>query len=168
MQTYKKLLGAAGLAALLAGAPAFAQSNDAGRRDEVRSSKLVGSTVYNDQNQTVGTVDDILLTHDTKRPVQAVISVGGFLGIGSKLVTVDYDRLKLEAGNKVVMPNATRDDLKGMQDFSYSTLDHSGATNVSTDRSSGAPATNSTATGASTGAPTGAGAGTASGGSGSR
>ncbi len=101
------------------------------KRDEVRASKLVGATVYNAQNDSVGTIDDILLSHDTKQPVQAVISVGGFLGIGSKLVTVDYDRLKLGADNKVVMPHATKDDLKNMQSFSYNSLEHSGSTNAS-------------------------------------
>lgn len=105
--------------------------DNAGKSDEVRASKLVGSTVYNDQNQSVGTIDDILLAHESKQPDRAIISVGGFLGIGSKLVEVNYDRLKLEANNKVVMPNATKDELKGMKDFSYNTLAHSGTTNAS-------------------------------------
>ena len=112
--------------------PTTASSMDnAGKSDEVRVSKLVGATVYNDQNQSVGTVDDILLAHDSKQPNRAVISVGGFLGIGSKLVEVDYNRLKLEANNKVVMPDASKDQLKGMKDFSYNTLEHSGTTNAS-------------------------------------
>jgi sporulation protein YlmC with PRC-barrel domain len=118
--------------------------DNAGKSDEVRASKLVGSTVYNDQNQSVGTVDDILLAHDSKQPDRAIISVGGFLGIGSKLVEVNYDRLKLEANNKVVMPNATKDELKGMKDFSYNTLAHSGTTNASS-------SSTSSGTGSSTG-----------------
>lgn len=108
-----------------------ADNGHMGARDEVRVSKLVGSTVYNEQNQSVGTLDDILMTHDQKQPVQAVISVGGFLGIGSKLVEVPYDRLQLEANNKVVMPNASRDELKNMPSFSYNALDNRGTTNAS-------------------------------------
>ncbi|MBN9561915.1 MAG: PRC-barrel domain-containing protein [Alphaproteobacteria bacterium] len=117
--------------------------DNAGKSDEVRASKLVGSTVYNDQNQSVGTVDDILLAHDSKQPDRAIISVGGFLGIGSKLVEVNYDRLKLEANNKVVMPNATKDELKGMKDFSYNTLAHSGTTNASSSSTSSSTGTSS-------------------------
>ena len=117
--------------------------DNAGKSDEVRASKLVGATVYNDQNQSVGTVDDILLAHDSKQPDRAVISVGGFLGIGSKLVEVSYDRLKLEANNKVVMPNATKDELKGMKDFSYNTLAHSGTTNASSSSTSSSTGTSS-------------------------
>jgi sporulation protein YlmC with PRC-barrel domain len=133
--------------------------DNAGKSDEVRVSKLVGSTVYNDQNQSVGTVDDILLAHDSKQPDRAVISVGGFLGIGSKLVEVDYDRLKLEANNKVVMANASKDELKGMKDFSYNTLAHSGTTNAS---SGGGTTTGGTATGGSYGSNTGSAGGTSS------
>ena len=132
----------------------------AGGTDEVRASKLVGSTVYNQENQTVGTLDDILLTHDTKQPVQAIISVGGFLGIGSKLVEVGYDQLKLDENNKVVMPNASRDELKKMQTFSYNTLAHSGTTNASgsTATTTGTPpSTATTATGAGMGTTSGAG-----------
>ena len=136
---FMQIGAAAALAAFMAG-PVLAQTTHTttttttmhdSKRAEVRTSKLVGSNVYNAQNETVGTVDDILLSHDTKQPVQAVISVGGFLGIGSKLVTVDYDRLKLGADNKVVMPHATKDELKGMQTFSYNSLEHSGTTNAS-------------------------------------
>jgi len=141
--------------------------DNAGKSDEVRVSKLVGATVYNDQNQSVGTVDDILLAHDSKQPDRAIISVGGFLGIGSKLVEVNYDQLKLEANNKVVMPNASKDQLKGMQDFSYNTLAHSGTTNASSGSSTtggnygsntGHPAGTSTSSGM--GSPSGAGSST--------
>ncbi len=124
-------------------------TDSAGKSDEVRVSKVVGATVYNDQNQSVGKVDDILLAHDSKQPDRAVISVGGFLGIGSKLVEVNYDQLKLEANNKVVMPNASKDELKGMKDFSYDTLAHSGTTNASSGTGTGGT---SSSTGMSTGA----------------
>ncbi len=177
MRTKLMQLGTAAAIATLIAVPSFAQTStgptnsppapsstgtmqngstsmdNAGKSDEVRASKLVGSTVYNDQNQSVGTVDDILLAHDSKQPDRAVISVGGFLGIGSKLVEVDYDRLKLEANNKVVMPNATKDELKGMKDFSYNTLAHSGTTNASSGTG--------TSTGSSMGTPSGAGSNTA-------
>ena len=52
-----------------------------------RSSRIVGATVYNDSNQSIGTVDDLIVGQDGKMST-AVISVGGFLGIGRKLVRV--------------------------------------------------------------------------------
>lgn len=60
-----------------------------------RSSRIVGATVYNDNNQSVGTVDDLIVGQDGKISA-AVISVGGFLGIGNKLVKVPYDQLRFE------------------------------------------------------------------------
>ena len=88
---------------------------------DARASKVIGSSIYNDQNETVGSLDDILISRGNKQPVRAVISVGGFLGIGNKLVEVDYDRLKFEENNKVVMPHATKDELNKMPAFTYRT-----------------------------------------------
>ena len=45
-----------------------------------RSSKIVGSTVVNDANQTVGSIDDLIITPGGQAPY-AVLSVGGFLGL---------------------------------------------------------------------------------------
>ena len=63
--------------------------------DEWRASKVVGQTVYDENGQAIGTVDDLLLD-DSGKVSQAVVSVGGFLGIGSKLVAIPYDQLKFE------------------------------------------------------------------------
>lgn len=63
-----------------------------------RSSRIVGATVYNDSNQSIGTVDDLIVGQDGKIGT-AVISVGGFLGMGSKLVRVPYDQLRFEERN---------------------------------------------------------------------
>ena len=104
---------------------------------DARASKVIGSTVYNDQNQSVGTLDDILIARDNKQPVRAVISVGGFLGIGNKLVEVDYSRLQFQQNNKVVLPNASKDELNKMQSFTY--YNANANTNLSNNPGPGAP-----------------------------
>jgi len=58
-----------------------------------RASKVIGSSVVNDANETIGTIDDLLVSHDGKQPY-AVLSIGGFLGMGTRLVVVPYDLLK--------------------------------------------------------------------------
>jgi sporulation protein YlmC with PRC-barrel domain len=63
--------------------------------DKWRSSDLVGATVYNDDGSSIGTIDNLLIGDDGKVS-QAILSVGGFLGIGSKLVAVPFDQLKFE------------------------------------------------------------------------
>lgn len=55
-----------------------------------RASKLIGSAAYNDQNEKIGSVDD-LIVKDGNRIVMAIVSVGGFLGMGNKLVAVPFD-----------------------------------------------------------------------------
>jgi hypothetical protein len=60
-----------------------------------RSSRIVGASVYNDHDERIGTVDDLIVGQDG-RISEAVLSVGGFLRIGAKLVAVPYDQLRFE------------------------------------------------------------------------
>jgi len=83
----------------------------------VRASKLIGAAVYGDQNERVGSVDDLIMTEGDKITV-AVIAVGGFLGMGSKLVAVQFDQLKRDADH-VTLPGATKDTLDAMPNFVY-------------------------------------------------
>ena len=58
-----------------------------------RASKIIGSSVVNEAGDAVGKVDDIIIGEDGKTPF-VVLSVGGFLGIGDKLVVQPYEQLK--------------------------------------------------------------------------
>src|ERR1700746_2307047 len=55
-----------------------------------RASKVIGSSVVNDANETIGKIDDLLISSDGKQPY-AVLSVGGFLGMGTRLAAADGD-----------------------------------------------------------------------------
>src|SRR3954447_26593844 len=58
-----------------------------------RSSKLIGLIVYNDQNEKLGDISEILL--DKSGKVEGiVIGVGGFLGMGQHDIKVDLAKLK--------------------------------------------------------------------------
>ncbi len=58
-----------------------------------RASKVVGLNVYNDNNQNIGSINDLLM--DKSGNIKAaVLSVGGVLGVGAQLVAVSYDKLK--------------------------------------------------------------------------
>ena len=82
-----------------------------------RTSKVVGSTVVNEANETVGTIDDLIVTPSEKVPY-AVLSVGGFLGMGTKYVVVPFSALEVK-DNKMVLPGATKDSLKSLPEFKY-------------------------------------------------
>lgn len=58
-----------------------------------RASELVGATVYNSDGKSIGTINDLLVSSDGSIS-NAVISVGGFLGIGQKLVEIPFNQIK--------------------------------------------------------------------------
>ena len=82
-----------------------------------RTSKVVGSTVVNEANETVGKIDDLIVTPSEKVPF-AVLSVGGFLGVGTKYVVVPYSSLQVH-DKKMILPGATKDSLKALPEFRY-------------------------------------------------
>ena len=82
-----------------------------------RASKIIGSSVVNDNGDRIGTIDDIVTGQDRKSSF-AVLSVGGFLGVGSKLVVLPFDGLKVMDG-KITLPGATKDALKDLPSFHY-------------------------------------------------
>lgn len=118
-------LGAATLVASMLAMPVLAQTSQGTdpahtahmTRGELRSSKLIGMSVYNDQGQDIGTIDEVLI-NPSGGPPSAVLSVGKFLGTGNKLVLVSLDHLKLEGG-KGMMAGASKERLASMPIFSY-------------------------------------------------
>ena len=54
---------------------------------------MVGLNVYNDKNESVGSIND-LLTDKSGNIKAVVIGVGGFLGVGEHLVAVPFDKIK--------------------------------------------------------------------------
>ena len=83
-----------------------------------RASKVIGNSVLNDAHETIGKIDDLLVTRDGKEPY-VVLSIGGFLGMGTHMVVVRYDGLKFD-DNKIVLPGGTKDGLKMLPAFEYS------------------------------------------------
>ena len=114
----RKLSTAAAVAIALASAarPAYAQTATTHEQrttaaptaatmiqpDEMRASKMIGSTVYDVQNRNIGNVKDLILGKDGKVD-KVVLDVGSFLGMGGKYVAVllsdiktDHNRLTLD------------------------------------------------------------------------
>ena len=58
-----------------------------------RASKLVGLSVYNDNNESLGSINDLLMDKDGNIK-GVVLGVGGFLGVGEHLVAVAFDKIK--------------------------------------------------------------------------
>jgi PRC-barrel domain protein len=84
-----------------------------------RASKVIGSSVVNDVNETIGKIDELLVSSDGKQPY-AVLSIGSFLGVGTHLVVVPYETLRFP-DKKVVLPGGTKEGLKMLPEFKYAT-----------------------------------------------
>ena len=82
-----------------------------------RASKVIGSSVVNEENEVIGKIDDLLVSLDGKEPY-AVLSIGGFLGMGTHLVAVPYETLK-SADDKIVLPGGTKNSLRMLPEFKY-------------------------------------------------
>jgi hypothetical protein len=84
-----------------------------------RASKVNGSTVVNDVNESIGKIDDIIISSDGKNPY-LVLSVGGFLGIGEHLVALPYDNVRIQQ-DRIVLAGGTKEQLKALPQFKYAT-----------------------------------------------
>ena len=88
--------------------------------DQFRTSKLVGSKVYNANNENIGSIEDIVLKPDGSLDT-VVLSVGGFLGIGDKYVSVPFSSLKIsrDNGSIRVVTDGTKESLKALPDYQF-------------------------------------------------
>src|ERR1700704_4407626 len=62
--------------------------------NEIRASKLIGTTVQNDANESIGKINEIILGKDGKAAA-VVVGVGSFLGMGEHEVAMKFDSLRL-------------------------------------------------------------------------
>ena len=83
-----------------------------------RASKLAGADVYNRNKDNIGTLDDLIVSPGTERTTYAILSVGGFLGMGKHLVAVPFNDLQID-DRRVVLPEATKKSLEALPEFKY-------------------------------------------------
>ncbi|HEV2542001.1 MAG TPA: PRC-barrel domain-containing protein [Methylobacterium sp.] len=88
---------------------------------DVMSSKLVGTTVYNNKNETVGEVEDLVIENG-KTLTGVVVGVGGFLGLGESYVVLDPSTLAIsnKDGKWAVHADTDKETLKNAPKFEYS------------------------------------------------
>lgn len=99
-----------------------------------RASKLMGVAIYNQQNEKIGDVNEILVD-GSGRVDGVIVGVGGFLGMGEHDVKMSIDKIRFtneagktttgsSGGSKQWYPdrgtvNASKDELKAMPQFKY-------------------------------------------------
>ena len=113
-------------APLFIAAPSFAQGapqtvvnmNVSNVSSGWRATKIIGATIFNEAEEKVGTIDDLIVSRTDRIPY-AIVSVGGFLGVGNKLVAVPMGNLQFSMEH-TLMTGADKTSLKALPPFSYS------------------------------------------------
>jgi sporulation protein YlmC with PRC-barrel domain len=140
-----KLSTAAALAAILAAAApaawaqssatpqtrtetAVAVSETAIQPDQIRASKMLGSTVYDVQNRSIGKVQDLVLDK-AGRVDDVVIDVGSFLGMGGKDIAVKISDIKTD-NNRLTL-DRTKEQLQQMASYRLENRDTGAGTSTS-------------------------------------
>jgi len=78
---------------------------------------LIGNDVYNAKDEDLGDIKEIMLDMRTGKIGYAVLSFGGFLGMGKKLFAVPWSALKLDTKNKRFVLNVEKERLKKAPGF---------------------------------------------------
>jgi sporulation protein YlmC with PRC-barrel domain len=78
---------------------------------------LTGDDVYNQKGEDLGDIKELMLDMRSGRIGYAVLSCGGFLGMGDKLFAVPWSALTLDAGNKRFVLDVDKDRLKDAPGF---------------------------------------------------
>ncbi|QKC86399.1 PRC-barrel domain-containing protein [Mesorhizobium sp. NZP2077] len=93
-----------------------------GHTEAIAASRVIGTSVYNTEGKSIGSIEDIMLDKTSNGIMFAVIGFGGFLGIGEKYhavpwASLDYDERK---GGYVVP--FSKDQLKAAPAYSINEL----------------------------------------------
>lgn len=120
----KKLLTTVSTVAFLFGAgvaPLAAEAGSANEGTEQQSAQLEGQTVYDESGQEVGTVAEVRTAEDGTET--AILSVGGFLGIGEKQIAVSKSELQHKADGSGVTLSMTAEEIEAAPAYEDSAAD---------------------------------------------
>jgi sporulation protein YlmC with PRC-barrel domain len=93
------------------------QQERVGFQESLRASKIIDHTVKNRQGEELGEVDDLIMSRNGKIK-KVILSVGGFLGIGDRLVAVPFRSLQISEKGDIVY-NVTKQQLENHPVFNY-------------------------------------------------
>lgn len=101
-------------------ASATTSTGDFNTDGQISANALIGAKVRNEARDVVGEIQDIYVDNNGAIKV-VVVSVGGFLGVGTKNVAVRWSDIKFtrDGNSALLLTNWTKDALKAMPDYKY-------------------------------------------------
>jgi PRC-barrel domain len=79
--------------------------------------QLLGQDVYNDKDEKIGKIEDIIIGRN-RAASYGIVSAGGFLGIGAHDVAIPAGQFQMK-NDKILLPGATKEQIRAMPPFEY-------------------------------------------------
>lgn len=93
--------------------PAGAEMSEGERLDNAKSMEwLLGAEVTSSEGEALGEIEDLVLDPDDGKPKTAILSTGGFLGIGETEVAVPWEALRVDEESQTVRASLTKQELE--------------------------------------------------------
>jgi sporulation protein YlmC with PRC-barrel domain len=83
----------------------------------VPASKIIGETVVNRQSENVGKIHELVIDARKNRVAYAVLSFGGFLGMGNKLFAMPWEAFEFSTTEHKLILNVDKEKLKTAPGF---------------------------------------------------
>jgi len=78
---------------------------------------LIGDNVRNLQGEDLGNLEEIMLDLDSGQIAYAVLSFGGFLGLGDKYFAIPWQALSVDSDNKELVLDVPKEKLMNAPGF---------------------------------------------------
>ena len=83
----------------------------------VSASKIIGESVINKQSESLGKIHELVIDARTGHLAYAVLSFGGFMGLGNKLFALPWKAFEFAATENKLILNVDKDKLKSAPGF---------------------------------------------------
>ncbi len=98
-------------------ASSYLSTTPSGHTSAIRAQKVIGTDVHNRAGETIGEVEDLVLDKQSNNIMFAVVSFGGFLGIGEKYHPIPWAALDYDETQQAYVVDFTKEQLqKGPSD----------------------------------------------------
>lgn len=87
--------------------------------NELRVDWITGTTVQSPQQESIGSIEDVILDEDSGQLSAAILSVGGFLGFGAKQIAVDWEELQIDYDAREITLDITRAEAEAAPDYEF-------------------------------------------------
>jgi len=114
------IVAAAACVPLLAGS-AVAQNAIVSEQkgQELRGDWLLGARVTSMQEDSIGSIEDLIIDQESGEINAAIVSVGGFLGFGAKQIAVDWKELQIDYDGNLVELDLTREEAEEAEEYVF-------------------------------------------------